>query len=98
MPKEKTAAEAVESVIESFSTVLTEINSNQNNHREEERKPRYVVVRDHHRVSDREYDSPKDPAALSERDFWKRVITRHPDGTKISIVQYNNKIHRVYSA
>jgi hypothetical protein len=57
---------------------------------------KYVVVRDGHRVSDRDFLTSSDEAAIAELNFWKRVSNRFPDGTKIEIVPFNKKIHRIY--
>jgi len=56
----------------------------------------FVVVREGFRVSDREYSDSKDPAAIVERDFWKRVATNHSYGEPVGIVQYDSKKHRVW--
>lgn len=62
--------------------------------------PTYVVVRHtygiQHRVSNREYKTKNDPAAITERDFWNRVIQFHPDGTRVEIVQFEKRRHRVW--
>jgi len=58
--------------------------------------PTFVVTRSGLRVSDAEYPSEKDPSAISERDFWRRVATKSNDGTKVEIVQFDKKKHRVY--
>ena len=58
--------------------------------------PRYVVVRGGLRVSDKDYPKADEPRAIAERDFWHKVIERWPDGTKIEIVQYDKKMHRVW--
>ena len=55
----------------------------------------YVVVRDGFRVSDNEYIAPDWPQAVYERNFWQRVVDRFPDGTKVEIVKYDKKKHRV---
>ena len=60
------------------------------------REPRYVVVRDGHRVSSQEYVSVSDPKALDERDFWKLVENKHSWGAPVKIVQYDNRLHRVF--
>lgn len=62
----------------------------------EEQEILHVVLRGGHRVSDREYTSANEQAALNERDFWQRIINRHPDGTKVEIVEFNKKLHRVW--
>ena len=56
----------------------------------------FVVVRDNLRVSDKEYLTEDDVMALTERDFWQKIINRHPDGTKVGIVQYDKKKHRIW--
>jgi len=58
--------------------------------------PRYVVVRSGLRVSDKDYPKSDEPRAIAERDFWRKVIERWPDGTKVEIVQYDKKRHRVW--
>ena len=58
--------------------------------------PRYVVVRGGLRVSDKDYPKADEPRAIAERDFWKKVVERWPDGTKVEIVQYDKKKHRVW--
>ena len=58
--------------------------------------PRYVVVRDGLRVSDKDYPKADEPRAISEKDFWKKVVERWPDGTKVEIVQYDKKKHRIW--
>lgn len=58
--------------------------------------PRYVVVRGGLRVSDKDYPKADEPRAISEKDFWCKVIERWPDGTKVEIVQYDKKRHRVW--
>jgi hypothetical protein len=58
--------------------------------------PTFVVTRGGLRVSDFEYPSQTDPVAISEKNFWKRVVQKYPDGTRIEIVQFDKKKHRVY--
>lgn len=58
--------------------------------------PRYVVVRGGLRVSDKDYPKLDEPRAIAERDFWRKVVERWPDGTKVEIVQYDKKKHRVW--
>jgi len=57
---------------------------------------RYVVTRGGLRVSDREYPSVNEPNALAEKEFWQKIVSRWPDGTKIEIVQYDKKKHRIW--
>lgn len=61
-----------------------------------EKIPRYVVVRGGLRVSDKDYPEPSDPRAITEMNFWLRVVNRWPDGTKVEIVQYDKKKHRIW--
>jgi hypothetical protein len=63
----------------------------------EARPVKYVVVRDGHRVSDREYDSPTDPLCEAEIKFWSRVSKNRSYGEKVEAVQYDSKKHRVFS-
>lgn len=62
----------------------------------EQKGPTYVVLRDGFRVEDREYDSPKDPAAVATAEFWRKVSNNHSWGEKVEIVQYDAKKHRVW--
>lgn len=58
--------------------------------------PTYVVIRGGCRVSDIEYATLNDPSAIAEKDFWQRVVNKYPDGTKIEIVQFDKKKHRIW--
>jgi len=58
--------------------------------------PTFVVTRGGCRVSDREYNSSDDYWAVGERDFWKRVVDKYPDGTRVEIVQFDKKKHRIW--
>lgn len=58
--------------------------------------PRYVVVRSGLRVSDKDYPKVDEPRAIAEKDFWCKVVERWPDGTKVEIVQYDKKRHRIW--
>lgn len=59
---------------------------------------KYVVVRIfqgiQHRVSDLEYPSAED--GQEEASFWKRVVSRYPDGTKVDVVPYDSRVHRTW--
>lgn len=57
---------------------------------------KYVVIRDNKRVSDVEYDSIMDPKAILEMEFWNKIISRWPDGTKVEIVPFDKKKHRIW--
>jgi hypothetical protein len=57
---------------------------------------RYVVVRGGLRVSDKDYSKPDEDRALSEAAFWQKVVKRWPDGTKVEIVQFDKKKHRIW--
>ena len=57
---------------------------------------KYVVVRDDRRVSDFEYLESRDPKALDEKAFWKRVVDNWSVGEKVDIVKFNKKKHRNY--
>lgn len=63
----------------------------------DDRNPRYVVVRDGHRVSSQEYSDSNDTKAVQEAAFWKTVETNHSWGAPVKIVQYDNRLHRVFS-
>jgi len=55
---------------------------------------KFVVTSSGVRVSDREYDNVND--AGDEVAHWKKIVSRWPDGSKISVEEYNDKKHRVY--
>jgi len=57
---------------------------------------RYVVVRGGLRVSDKDYSNPDEQRALDEKTFWQKVVKRWPDGTKVEIVQFDKKKHRIW--
>jgi ribosomal protein L24E len=56
----------------------------------------YVVVRDGKRVCDEEYLTPDDPRALSWVKHYQNIIKKYPDGTRVEVVKYDNKKHRVW--
>lgn len=62
----------------------------------EQRPTTYVVVRAGVRVSDAEYSSPHDLAAVAECEFWTKVATDHSYGEPVDIVPYDPKKHRVW--
>lgn len=55
---------------------------------------KYVVIRSGIRVSDLEYDNVDD--ATQEVEHWQRILNTWPDGTKITVEEYNDKKHRIY--
>lgn len=57
---------------------------------------KFVVTRGGLRVSDKDYSQANDPRAVNERDFWQKVVRAWPDGTRIEIVQYDKKRHRIW--
>ena len=57
---------------------------------------RYVVTRGGLRVSDREYPEINEPKAIAEKEFWQKIVDHWPDGTKIEIVPYDKKKHRIW--
>lgn len=58
--------------------------------------PRYVVTRSGLRVSDKDYPRADEPRALAEKAFWQKVVNYSSDGTKVEIVQYDKKKHRIW--
>lgn len=58
--------------------------------------PTFVVTRGGLRVSDAEYNSENDQAAIAEANFWKSIVNKYPDGTKVEIVQFDKKKHRIW--
>ena len=61
-----------------------------------EKETRYVVIRGGLRVSDKDYPEQNDQRAIAEMNFWRKVVSRWPDGTKVEIVQYDKKKHRIW--
>jgi hypothetical protein len=57
---------------------------------------KFVVVRDGFRVSDREYNAQNDAAAVAESTFWSKIARKYSDGTKVGVVQYDKKKHRIW--
>jgi hypothetical protein len=57
-------------------------------------KKKFVVTRSGIRVSDIEYETVAE--AANEVSFWKKIISRWPDGTKINVEEYDDKKHKVY--
>lgn len=58
--------------------------------------PTFVVVRGGCRVSENEYATAEDLAAIVEKDFWQKVVERFPDGTKVEIVPFDKKKHKIW--
>ena len=81
---------------------IVEIGEQNNNNQIEmvwspgESLPRYVVVRGGLRVSDKDYPKPDEPRAIAEKEFWQKVVNKWPDGTRVEIVQYDKKKHRIW--
>lgn len=90
MPRKKKEADT--SAIETLATEIVTTVSKDEPRKEEPVK--YVVVRDDRRVSDNEYTDPKDPKAVNERDFWKRVCENWSPSERAEIVKFNKKKHR----
>ena len=64
---------------------------------EEQSEPvKYVVLRAGCRVSDTEYDNLNDPAAAAEKEYWEKVAKKSKDGSKVEIVQFNKRLHRIW--
>jgi hypothetical protein len=57
---------------------------------------KYVIVRNSFRVSELEYDNANDAEAISERDYWIKVSNAARDGSKVEIVPFNKKVHRIW--
>ena len=58
--------------------------------------PTFVITRGGLRVSDVEYISNSDPLAVAEKNFWQRVVKKYPDGTRVEIVPFDKKKHRIW--
>lgn len=80
------------------SVVLTptETQPVDNGYNRESHSVTYVVVRDGHRVSDREYQTLDDPWAIHEQEFWALITKNHSYGERVDIVQYDSKKHRIW--
>ena len=63
----------------------------------ETKEPRYVVIREGHRVSSQEYASPDDPFAIAEKELWTTISKVWSWGEPVNIVKYDNKLHRIYN-
>lgn len=62
----------------------------------EKKTESFVVVRDGHRVSDKEYISPTDPNCLAEISFWEKISNNSSYGERVEAVAYETKKHRVW--
>jgi len=56
----------------------------------------FVVTRGGCRVSENEYPTAETPKAIEEKDFWQKVVSKYPDGTKVEIVPFDKKKHRIW--
>lgn len=56
----------------------------------------FVVTRGGCRVSENEYDSAEAPKAIEEKNFWQRIVSKYPDGTRVEIVPFDKKKHRIW--
>lgn len=73
---------------------MSQNKSNLTNTQTSNKQQKYVVTRNGYRVSDNEYSNVED--AKSEESYWKTVIKKWPDGSRILVEEYNDKKHRVY--
>ena len=55
---------------------------------------RFVVTRNGLRVSDSEYQTKEE--AHNEYNHWHKIVTRWPDGTKIEIVEFDDRKHKIF--
>ena len=94
LPKEQVMGKKKKQVEETASEIPQMITEKQES--SETHPPRYVVTRDGHRVSDAEYEAKDDPTAIAELEFWSKVEHNHSWGASVVIVQYDNRIHRVW--
>jgi len=58
--------------------------------------PTFVVIRGGARVSENEYSTANEPKALEEKAFWQKIVKKFPDGTRIEIVPFDKKKHRIW--
>jgi hypothetical protein len=63
---------------------------------EQTNEPKYVVIRNGIRVSDKDYLTPNEEKIIAERNFWQNVVTNFPDGTNVEIVRFDKKKHRIW--
>lgn len=57
-------------------------------------KKKYVVTRNGIRVSEFEYDSMEETS--HEVAHWNKILKTWPDGTHITVEEYNDKKHKIY--
>lgn len=56
----------------------------------------FVVTRGGARVSENEYSTPDAVRAIEEKEFWQNIVKRFPDGTRVEIVSFDKKKHRIW--
>jgi hypothetical protein len=82
------------------NTKPTSVNAPQTNNGYGEQQPvkvpKYVVIREGYRVSDKDYPTQNDPAAIAERNYWQNIATNWSYGERVQVVQYDSKRHRVW--
>jgi hypothetical protein len=57
---------------------------------------KFVVTREGLRVSDKDYQTINDPAAIAERDYWQKIANKWSYGERCAVVQYDSKRHRIW--
>lgn len=82
--------------MDKLEEVLTSIKSDVVYEEQKVNTPTFVVIRNGCRVSEHEYNSENDPYAIAEKNFWQKIVNRYPDGTKIEIVQFDKKKHKIF--
>lgn len=72
-----------------IDTIMQSKYSRKNDGEFEPSNDRFVVLRNGARVSDEDYSSKE--AAQPEYDYWNRIVTRWPDGSKLEIINLSKK-------
>jgi hypothetical protein len=75
----------IKTVVDAAEPVVPEMIQADSTPTEEKQQPLYSVFRDRFRVSDAVYPSANDEYALRELNFWRGIVKRWPDGTKVNI-------------
>ena len=72
------------------------VNNESNINEKTQTQTSYVVVREGFRVSDKEYQDPNDPLAISEKEYWNHIAKNFSWGEPVEIVEYDYKKHRIW--
>jgi len=76
--------------------VPTPVNTTVYEEQKDATTPIFVVIRGGARVSENEYSTSNEPKALDEKAFWQKIVKKFPDGTKVEIVPFDKRKHRIW--